>query len=163
MYKQDLYLRNNPDILFAKEFIRVVHGGRGDYVEFTREQIIPRLFYKFPPEVVYDEEPQYDPEYLERLENASGQELFDLAFADPLLHIITPSRKITYDNNIVEFDINRFEKYTGFYYHWLYPEDSVDTKVYFQLRTVKYADYKLFHFYVSPDLFIDFYDPRRLF
>ena len=37
MYKQDLYLKNNPDILFAKEFMRVVHGGRGDYVEFTRE------------------------------------------------------------------------------------------------------------------------------
>lgn len=37
MYTQDLYLRNNPDILFAKEFTRVVHGGRGDYVEFTRE------------------------------------------------------------------------------------------------------------------------------
>ena len=123
MYTQDLYLKNNPDILFAKEFTRVVHGGRGDYVEFTREQILPRLFYKFPSEIVYDEESQY----------------------------------------IVEFDINNFEKYTGFYYHWLYPECSVDTKVYFQLRTVKYADYKLYHFYVSPDLFIDFYDPMRLF
>ena len=123
MYTQDLYLKNNPDILFAKEFTRVVHGGRGDYVEFTREQFFPRLFYKFPSEIVYDEEHQY----------------------------------------IVEFDINNFEKYTGFYYHWLYPEDSVDTKVYFQLRTVKYADYKLYHFYVSPDLFIDFYDPMRLF
>ena len=119
MYTQDLYLKNNSDILFAKEFTRVVHGGRGDYVEFTREQIFPRLFYKFPPEIVYDD--------------------------------------------IVEFDINNFEKYTGFYYHWLYPEGSVDTKVYFQLRTVKYADYKLYHFYVSPDLFIDFYDPMRLF
>ena len=68
MHKQDLYLKNNPDILFAKEFTRVVHGGRGDYVEFTREQIFPRLFYKFPSEIVYD-----------------------------------------------EFDINNFEKYTGFY------------------------------------------------
>lgn len=87
-YKQDLYLKNNPDILFAKEFTRVVHGGRGDYVEFTREQIFPRLFYKFPSEIVYDEE----------------QELFDQTFTDPLLHI-TSSRKITYDNNVVEFDI----------------------------------------------------------
>ena len=120
MYTQDLYLKNNPDILFAKEFTSVVHGGRGDYVEFTREQIFPRLFYKFPSEIVSD-------------------------------------------NNVVEFDLNNFEKYTGFYYHWLYPEGSVDTKVYFQLRTVKYADYKLYHFYVSPDLFIDFYDPMRLF
>lgn len=143
MYEQDLYLKNNPDILFAKKFTRVVHGGRGDYVEFTREQIFPRLFYKFPPEIV----------------NTKDQELFDQTFANPLLHIITPSRKIAY----VEFDINNFEKYTGFYYHWLYPEDSVDTKVYFQLRTVKYADYKLYHFYVAPDLFIDFYDPMRLF
>ena len=123
MYQQDLYLKNNPDILFAKEFTRVVHGGRGDYVEFTREQIFPRLFYKFPSEIVYYEESQY----------------------------------------IVEFDINRFEKYTGFYYHGLFPECSVDTKVYFQLSTVKYAYYKLYHFYVAPDLFIDFYDPMRLF
>lgn len=34
--KQDIYL---PDgTLFAKEFVRVVHGGRGDYVEFEPEQ-----------------------------------------------------------------------------------------------------------------------------
>ena len=101
MYTQDLYLRNNPDILFAKEFTRVVHGGRGDYVEFTREQILPRLFYKFPSEIVYDEESQY----LEQLKNTKDQELFDQTFANPLLHIITPSRKIAYDNNVVEFDI----------------------------------------------------------
>ena len=100
MYTQDLYLKNNPDILFAKEFTRVVHGGRGDYVEFTREQILPRLFYKFPSEIVYDEESQY----LEQLKNTKDQELFDQTFANPLLHI-TPSRKIAYDNNVVEFDI----------------------------------------------------------
>ena len=104
MYTQDLYLKNNPDILFAKEFTRVVHGGRGDYVEFTREQIFPRLFYKFPPEILYDEEHQYDSQYLEQLKNTKEQELFDSTFANPLLHI-TPSRKITYDNNVVEFDI----------------------------------------------------------
>lgn len=144
MNQQNLYLKNSPDTLFAKEFTRVVHGGRGDYVEFTREQIIPRLYYKFPSEIVYDEESEIDLEYLNQLKSANGIE-------------------ITYDSNVVEFDVNKFEKYTGFYYHWLYPESSIDTKVYFQLKTVKYADYKLYHFYVSPDLFIDFYDPRRLF
>ena len=126
MYLQNLYLKDNPRVLFAKEFTRIVHGGRGDYVEFTRSQIIPKLFYKFPPETIED-----------NLEGTS--------------------------RNIVEFDINRFEKYTGFYYHWLYPEYGINTKVYFQLKTVKYADYKLYHFYVAPDLFIDCYDPRRLF
>ena len=126
MYLQNLYLKDNPRVLFAKEFTRIVHGGRGDYVEFTRSQIIPKLFYKFPPETIED-----------NLEGTS--------------------------RNIVEFDINTFEKYTGFYYHWLYPEYSINTKVYFQLKTVKYADYKLYHFYVAPDLFIDYYDPRRLF
>lgn len=126
MYLQNLYLKDNPRVLFAKEFTRIVHGGRGDYVEFTRSQIIPKLFYKFPSETIED-----------NLEGIS--------------------------RDIVEFDINTFEKYTGFYYHWLYPEYSINTKVYFQLKTVKYADYKLYHFYVAPDLFIDCYDPRRLF
>ena len=60
-------------------------------------------------------------------------------------------------------DINNFDKYTGFYYHWLYPLFDTETKVYFQLKTVKYADYKLYHFYVSPDLFINFKDPQSLF
>lgn len=113
MYKQDIYLKSSG-ILFAKEFERVVHGGRGDYVEFTREQILPKLYYKF------DEEHN-------------------------------------------EFDINNFEKYNGYYYHWLYPLYDMETKVYFQLKTVKYADYKLYHFYVSPELLINFKDPESLF
>lgn len=94
MYLQNLYLKDNPRVLFAKEFTRIVHGGRGDYVEFTRNQIIPKLFYKFPLETMED-----------NLEGTS--------------------------RNIAEFDINTCEKYTGFYYHWLYPEYSINTKVYF--------------------------------
>lgn len=90
-----------------------MHGGRGNYVEFTYEQIIPRLRYKFNDE-------------------------YNL------------------------FDINTVDKYSGFYYHWLYPENDIYTKVYFQLKTVKYADYKLYHFYVSPDLFNGFVDPDSL-
>lgn len=43
--KQDIYLPNGE--LFAKEFIRVVHGGRGDYVEFNKEQILLPLISKF--------------------------------------------------------------------------------------------------------------------
>ena len=44
-FKQDIYTKSG--ILFAKEFNRVVHGGRGDYVEFTKEQILPQLYNKF--------------------------------------------------------------------------------------------------------------------
>ena len=45
MIEQDIYLKNG--MLFAKSFERVVHGGRGDYVEFAHGQIIPVLYYKF--------------------------------------------------------------------------------------------------------------------
>lgn len=43
--KQDIYLLDGT--LFAKEFVRVVHGGRGDYVEFEPEQILLPLVSKF--------------------------------------------------------------------------------------------------------------------
>ena len=44
-FKQDIRL---PDgTLFAKEFNRVVHGDRGDYVEFEKEQILLSLISKF--------------------------------------------------------------------------------------------------------------------
>ena len=36
MHNQELYLKNSG-LLFAHKFERVVHGGRGDYVEFTYE------------------------------------------------------------------------------------------------------------------------------
>ena len=41
---RNIYLKNGT--LFANGFERVVHGKRGDYVEFTREQIVPQLLYK---------------------------------------------------------------------------------------------------------------------
>lgn len=118
MHKQELYTKNGT--LFAREFERVVHGGRGDYIEFTNEQIIPQLFYKY-----------------ETIE-------LDITYPKP-------------------FDINTVNKYTGNYYHWLYPIGSPETKVYFQLKLVKYADYRLGYFYVSPDLFKFFKDPEALF
>lgn len=44
-FKQDIRL---PDgTLFAKEFNRVVHGDRGDYVEFEKKQILLSLISKF--------------------------------------------------------------------------------------------------------------------
>lgn len=50
--KQDIYL---PDgTLFAKEFVRVVHGGRGDYVEFEPEQILLPLVSKFGNDITKD-------------------------------------------------------------------------------------------------------------
>lgn len=116
MCKQDLITKDG--ILFAHEFNRIVHGGRGDYIEFTKEQIIPILYYKYEDE-----------------ENGFAK----------------------------KFDINSANLYNGYYYHWLYPLGSPQTKVYFQLKTVKYADYKLYHFYVSPDLFEYVKDPDALF
>lgn len=51
----------------------------------------------------------------------------------------------------------------GHYYAWLYPEGDQFCKVYKQVRTVTYADYKIGFYYVSPDSFIDFKDPEKLF
>ena len=45
MIEQEIYLKNGT--LFAKGYNRIVHGERGDYVEFEREQIIPKLVSKF--------------------------------------------------------------------------------------------------------------------
>ena len=106
-FKQDLYTKSG--ILFAKEFVRVVHGGRGDYVEFIKDQILPQLCNKFS--------------------KLSDEEL--------LLQ--------------------------GHYYEYLIPCNDSNTKVYRQLRTVKYADYKIGMYYVSPDLFLNFKDPEKLF
>ena len=97
-----IYLKNGT--LFATDYNRVVHGERGDYVEFEFEHIVPKLLTKFegiPPDDIY--------------------------------------------------------------YIWLYPETDENTKVYFQLRTVKYADYLIGKYYVSPYLFKDFKDPQQLF
>ena len=104
--KQDIYLKNGQ--LFAKEFVRVVHGGRGDYVEFAENQIIPELLSKFG-----------------------------------------------------NTDLNNTD--TEYYYYWLFPKNNADVKVYKQLKTVKYADYKIGMYYVSPEMFLNFKDPEKLF
>lgn len=102
--KQNIYLKNGT--LFATGYNRIVHGGRGDYVEFEEYHIIPKLYSKF------DNQPTDD------------------------------------------LDI---------YYWWLYPETDRNTKVYLQKKTVKYADYRIGKYYVSPYLFKDFKDPEQLF
>ena len=45
MIEQKLYLKNG--FLFANGFERVVHGGRGDYIELTRAQIKLPLLSRF--------------------------------------------------------------------------------------------------------------------
>jgi hypothetical protein len=103
--KENIFLKNGT--LFATGYNRIVHGERGDYVEFEKEHIVQNLKYKFgfknspPPEDIY--------------------------------------------------------------YLWLYPQSDKNTKVYYQLRTVKYADYKIGKYYVSPYLLKDFKDPEQLF
>ena len=104
MYKEDIYLKN--DTLFANGFNRVVHGERGDYVEFEKEQIQQELISKF-------------------------------------------------NNNLNEEN--------DYYYWWLYPKSDPNTKVYLQKRTVKYADYKIGKYYVSPKFFKGFRDFEQLF
>ena len=49
-----------------------------------------------------------------------------------------------------------------YFYFWMIPDDDT-IKVYYQLKTVSYADYKIGMYYVAPDQFKDFKDPLRLF
>lgn len=105
MISQKVYLLDGT--LFANGFNRVVHGERGDYVEFEDKHILLPLISKF-------------------------------------------------GNDILKDDIDT-------YYWWLYPENHFETKVYLQRKTVKYADYKIGKYYVSPSLFKDFKDPEKLF
>jgi hypothetical protein len=42
-----------------------------------------------------------------------------------------------------------------FYYHWLEPIGRSE-KIYWQINTVKYADYKIGFYYISPDLLMSF-------
>lgn len=110
MFDEKVYLANGT--LFANGFERIVHGGRGDYMELKREQIVPRLFQRFTNK---------------------------------------------------PFDEETYNKSVDFYYYWLEPETDRNTKVYFQLKTVKYADYKIGYYYISPDLLKDYKDPECLF
>lgn len=106
--RQLLFLKDGT--LFAKEFNRVVHGERGDYIEFEKSHIKPFLYKKF-------------------------------------------------DNSLNEEDLIKL----GYYYMWMYPPENEDTKVYYQLQRVKYADYIPGKYYVSPDMFERFKDPKKLF
>jgi hypothetical protein len=86
---------------FSNGFERVVHGGRGPYVELKIDQILIPLKSHFNTKV---------PDR------------------------ITPE---------------------PFYYHWLEPNGRTE-KVYWQIKTVKYADYKIGYYYISPDLLLPF-------
>lgn len=88
-------------VLFAEDYIRVVHGGRGDYVELKKENIKVELISKFNyklPSTISDE---------------------------------------------------------PFYYYWLVPINRIE-KIYWQIKTVKYADYKSGLYYISPELLMTF-------
>lgn len=61
MELRDIYLKNGT--LFAKGFERVVHGGRGDYVEFTRDQIVPQLLYKMSLSVFDEQKANKEPKF----------------------------------------------------------------------------------------------------
>ena len=98
----NIYLLNGT--LFATNYNRIVHGERGDYVEFEKEHIVPKLIPKFKGPITDD-----------------------------------------------------------IYYHWLVPKTDLETKVYYQRKTVKYADYKIGKYYVSPYLLKDFQDPEQIF
>lgn len=104
---QDIYLKDGT--LLASRFNRIVHGERGDYVEFELNDIILPLVSKF--------------------------------------------------NNII--DLNNPPK--DIYYYWLHPANKPEFKIYLQLKTVKYADYKIGKLYISPYLLKDFKDPETLF
>jgi hypothetical protein len=93
MVKIPLYFLDG--IPFASGYERVVHGGRGAYVELTRDQILVSLKSHFDQEVPGEISPE------------------------------------------------------PFYYYWLDPEGRKE-KIYWQINTVKYADYKIGYYYISP-------------
>jgi hypothetical protein len=62
-----------------------------------------------------------------------------------------------------KFNNNPYNTYTGelitlvpYYYYWLVPESGTMEKVYLQVKTVKYADYKIGYYYISPTLIKEF-------
>lgn len=95
-------------VKFSNDFERVVHGGRGDYVELTKEQICVDLVSKF------------------------GQEL---------------PKMISNEQ---------------FYYYWLVSPNRTE-KVYWQVKTVGYADYKPGYYYISPKLLKPFREDKMKF
>jgi len=93
--KRNLYFKDG--VLFANGYERVVHGGRGDYIELTKDEIVVQLKSKFTQELP---------------KNVSDE---------------------------------------PFYYYWLEPIRRKE-KIYWQCRTVNYADYKIGFYYISPNL-----------
>lgn len=93
-------------VQFSNDYERVVHGGRGDYVELTKEQIVVELLSKF------------------------NKTLPDKVSDEP------------------------------FYYFWLHPFGR-DEKIYWQIKTVKYADYKIGYYYISPDFLQPFEEKNK--
>lgn len=94
--------------LFSNNFERIVHGGRGDYVELKKEQLEVNLVSKF------------------------NQPIPDEVSNEP------------------------------FYYYWLIPEGRGE-KIYWQVRTVDYADYKIGYYYISPKLLKPFDEDKRIY
>ena len=95
-----LFFKDGGDCL-ASDYIRVVHGKRGDYVELSKDQLAIELVSKFRPKV--------------------PEEIAD----EP------------------------------FYYYWLMPKGRQE-KIYWQIKTVKYADYRRGFYYISVDDLKDF-------
>ena len=93
---RNLYFKDGE--IFANSYERVVHGGRGDYVELKKEQILVNLKSHFNHEL---------PDEVDLL--------------------------------------------SDFYYYWLEPVGRTE-KIYWQIKTVKYADYKIGYYYISPEL-----------
>lgn len=102
--KQDIFLKDGTQLLTG--FNRIVHGDRGDYMEFEHDHLSIKLI-----------------------------SLFNNTLSEP----------------------------TKYYYYWLYPIGHKDVKIYYQKRTVKYADYKVDKYYISPDYIKDYKDPETLF
>jgi len=86
---------------FSSGYERVVHGGRGKYVELVKEQILVDLCSHFDMEMPDRIEPK------------------------------------------------------PFYYYWLNPVGRAE-KIYWQINTVNYADYKIGYYYISPVLLLPF-------
>lgn len=85
-------------VLFANNYIRIVSGGRGNYMELSKDQISVELISKFNqklPESVPNGEP--------------------------------------------------------FFYYWLTPIGRSE-KIYWQIKLVDYADYKIGLYYIHPSL-----------
>lgn len=96
-----MQLKTKSDTIICSGYDRVVFGGRGPYVEFSKSQIIDNVFF-VPKSQLY---------------RLSDSRIYYIEF-----------RSI----------------------------DESNVKLYYQMRTVAYADYKLGYFYISPsELYID--------